>query len=66
MSTRRVESNLSNGAKAEIRNVDPRFTTGTCETLLSAVGVWVVGKSILIDEVFDFLMKDEGTASRTM
>ena len=56
--------NLSSGAKAEIRNVDPRFTTGTCKTLLSAVGVWVDGKSILIDEVFDF--DYEGTASRTM
>ena len=56
--------NLSSGAKAEIRNVDPRFTTGTCKTLLSAVGVWVDSKSILIDEVFDF--DYEGTASRTM
>ena len=46
--------NLSSGAKAEIRNVDPRFTTGTCTTLLSAVGVWVDSKSILIAEIFDF------------
>ena len=56
--------NLSSGAKAEIRNVDPRFTTGTCTTLLSAVGVWVDSKSILIAEIFDF--DSEGTASRTM
>ena len=32
----------------------PRFTTGTCKTLLSAVGVWIDSKNILIDEVFDF------------
>ena len=28
--------------------------TGTCKTLLSAVGVWVDSKSNLIDEVSDF------------
>ena len=44
--------------------MDPRFTTGTCTTLLSAVGVWVDSKSILIAEIFDF--DSEGTASRTM
>ena len=48
--------------KAEIRNVDPRFTTGTCKALLSAIGIWVDSKSISIDEVFD----SEGIASRTM
>ena len=56
--------NLSSGAKAEIRNMDPRFTTGTCKTLLSAVGVWVDNKSMLFDEVFDF--DYEGTTSHTM
>ena len=30
---------IDSGAKAEIRNVDPRFTTGTCKALLSAVGI---------------------------
>ena len=39
-----------------------RFTTGTCEALLSAIGIWVDSKSISIDEVFD----SEGIASRTM
>ena len=53
---------IDSGAKAEIHNVDPRFTTGTCKALLSAIGIWVDSKSILIDEVFD----SEGTASRTM
>ena len=53
---------IDSGAKAEIRNVDPRFTTATCKALLSAIGIWVDSKSILIDEVFD----SEGTASRTM
>ena len=53
---------IDSGAKAEIRNVDPRFTTGTCTTLRSAIGVWVDSKSISIDEVFD----SEGIASRTM
>ena len=53
---------IDSGAKSEIRNVDPRFTTGTCKALLSAIGIWVDSKSILIDEVFD----SEGTASRTM
>ena len=43
---------IDSGAKAEIRNVDPRFTTGTCKALLSAIGIWVDSKSILIDEVF--------------
>ena len=42
--------------------MDPRFTTGTCKALLSAFGIWVGSKSILIDEAFD----SEGTASRTM
>ena len=42
---------IDSGAKAEIRNVDPRFTAG----------IWVDSKSILIDEVFD----SEGCASRT-
>ena len=46
--------NLSSGAKAEIPNMDPHFTTGTCKTLLSAVGVWVDSKSILFDMVFVF------------
>ena len=32
---------LSNGAKAEIRNVDPRFPTGTCKNL--AVSCWCLG-----------------------
>ena len=49
-------------AKAEIRNVDPRFTTGTCKALLSAIGIWVDSKSISIDEAFD----SEGIASNTM
>ena len=40
---------IDSGAKAEIRNVDPRFTTGTCKALLSAVGIWVDSKSISID-----------------
>ena len=53
---------IDSGAKAEIRNVDPRFTTGTCKALLSAIGIWVDSKSISIDEVFD----SEGIASRTM
>ena len=53
---------IDSGAKAEIRNVDPRFTTGTCKALLLAIGIWVDSKSILIDEVFD----SEGTASRTV
>ena len=53
---------IDSGAKAEIRNVDPRFTTGTCKALLSATGIWVDSKSILIDEVFD----SGCTASRTM
>ena len=44
---------IDSGAKAEIRNVDPRFTTGTCKALLSAIGIWVHSKSILTDEVFD-------------
>ena len=43
---------IDSGAKAEIRNVDPRFTTGTCKALLSALGIWVDSKGILIDEVF--------------
>ena len=51
---------IDSGAKAEIRNVDPRFTTGTCKASLSAIGIWV--DSISIDEVFD----SEGIASRTM
>ena len=42
--------------------MDPRFTTGTYKTLLSAIGIWVDSKSISIDEVFD----SEGIASRTM
>ena len=42
--------------------MDPRFTTGTCKTLLSAVGIWIESKSISIDEVFD----SKGIASRTM
>ena len=33
--------------------MDPRFTTGTCKALLSAIGIWVDSKSISIDEVFD-------------
>ena len=53
---------IDSGAKAEIRDVDPRFTTGTCKALLSALGVWVDSKNISIDEVFD----SEGVASRTM
>ena len=44
--------NLSSGANAVIRNVDPRFMTGTCKALLSAIGIWVDSKSISIDEVF--------------
>ena len=44
---------IDSGAKAEICNVDPRFTTGTCKALLSAIGIWVDSKSISIDEVFD-------------
>ena len=55
---------IDSGAKAEIPNMDPRFTTGTCKTLLSAVGVWADSKSILFDEVFDF--DYEGTTSHTM
>ena len=55
---------IDSGAKAEIRNVDPRFTTGTCRALLSAVGIWVDSKNILIAEVFD--SEAEGTGSRTM
>ena len=43
---------IDSGAKAEIRNVDPRFTTGTCKALLSAIRIWVDSKSILIDEGF--------------
>ena len=67
MSTKRGRINMSvgiteSGAKAEIRHVDPRFTTGTCKALLSAIGIWVGRKSILIDEVFD----SESIASRTM
>ena len=42
--------------------MDPRFTTGTCKALLSAIGIWVDNKSISIDEAFD----SEGIASRTM
>ena len=53
---------VDSGAKAQIRNVDSRFATGTCKALLSATGFWVDSKSIFIDEVFD----SEGTASRTM
>ena len=53
---------IDSGAKAEIRNVDPRFTTGTCKALLSAIGIWVDSKTISIDEVFD----SEGIASRAM
>ena len=53
---------VDSGAKAEIHNVDLRFTTGTCNVLLSAIGIWVDSKSILMDEVFD----SEGTASRTL
>ena len=53
---------IDSGAEAEIRNVDPRSTTGTCKALLSAIGIWVDSRSILIDEVFD----SEGTVSRTM
>ena len=34
------------GAKAEIRNVDPRFTTGSCKAPLSAIGIWVDSNSI--------------------
>ena len=41
---------IDSGAKAEIRNVDPRFTTGICKALLS--GIWVDSKSISIDEGF--------------
>ena len=52
---------IDSGAKAEIRNVDPRFTTGTSKALLSAIGIWVDSKSISIDEVFD----SEGIVSRT-
>ena len=33
--------------------MDTRFTTGTCKALLSAIGIWVDSKSILIDEVVD-------------
>ena len=53
---------IDSGAKAEIRNVDPRFKTGTCKALLSAIGIWVDSKSISIDQAFD----SEGIASRTM
>ena len=30
---------IDSGAKAEVLNVDPCFTTGTCKALLSAVGI---------------------------
>ena len=53
---------IDSGAKAETRNVDPRFTTGTCKALLSANGICFDSESISIDEVFD----SEGIASRTM
>ena len=53
---------IDSGAKAEIRNVDPRFTTGACKALLSAIGIWIDCRSILISEVCD----SEGTASRTL
>ena len=53
---------IDRGAKAEIRNVDPRFTTGACKALLSAIGTWVYYRSIFISEVFDC----EATASRTL
>ena len=53
---------IDSGAKAEIRNVDPRFTTGACKALLSAIGIWIDCRSILISEVFD----SEGSTSRTL
>ena len=43
---------IDSGAKAEIRNVDPRFNTGTCKALLSVVGIWVDRKSILLSTRF--------------
>ena len=53
---------IDSGAKAEIRSVDPRFTTGACKALLSAIGIWIDCRSILISEVFD----SEGSTSRTL
>ena len=53
---------IDSGATAEIRNVDPRFTTGACKALLSAIGILVDCRSIVMSEVFD----SEGTASRTL
>ena len=53
---------IDSGAEAEIRRVDPHFATGTCMALLSALGIWVDSKIILINKIFD----SECTASRTM
>ena len=53
---------IDSGAKAEIRSVDPRFTTGACKALLSAMGIWIDCRNILISEVFD----SEGSTSRTL
>ena len=53
---------IDSDAKAEIRSVDPRFTTGACKALLSAMGIWIDCRNILISEVFD----SEGSTSRTL
>ena len=50
------------GATAEIQNVDPRFSTAACHTLLSVLGIWIDSNSISLTEVYDA----QGVASRTL
>jgi len=53
---------IDTGAIAEVKNADPRLTTGACHALLAAVGIWVRCDSISLTEAYD----SQGNASRTL
>ena len=50
------------GAVAEVKNADPRLTTGACHALLAAVGIWIRCDCISLTEAYD----PQGNASRTL